>query len=77
MNFYIGSTATIELKHQKIELQQQTGYPWDGDVQLTVAPEKKLKAALHLRLPGWARNQPVPGDTYHYLQNDTTHFQLR
>jgi len=76
VNLFIGSTATIELANGNVELQQQTAYPWDGKVQLTVSPEKKLKSALHLRLPGWARNAPAPGNTYHYSDTNTHAFRL-
>src|SRR5204863_9192537 len=33
---------------------------------LAVSPEKPAKFTLNLRLPSWARNQPLPGDLYSY-----------
>lgn len=76
VNLFIGSTATIALPKGKVELQQQTAYPWDGKVQIRIHPERKLKWALHLRIPGWARNQPSPGDTYRYLNNAAVGFTI-
>ena len=32
-------------------------------------PEKKTEFDLYIRIPGWATNQPVPGDTYRYSDN--------
>lgn len=72
VNLYIGSTATIALQKGTLELQQQTNYPWNGTVQIRVNPKQKIKSALHLRIPGWARNEPVPGNTYRYVQNDAS-----
>ncbi|MCX6909612.1 MAG: glycoside hydrolase family 127 protein, partial [Verrucomicrobia bacterium] len=39
---------------------------WDGRVTLTVTPEKKAAFTLNVRIPGWARNAPVPSDLYRY-----------
>ncbi|MGH8022723.1 MAG: glycoside hydrolase family 127 protein, partial [Limisphaerales bacterium] len=50
---------------------QVTRYPWDGDVKITVAPEKKSTFTLAVRIPGWARNEPVPGDLYQFADTNT------
>ncbi len=56
---YMGSTATIPLKAGKVKLIQETKYPWDGEIKLTVEPEKELAFGLHLRIPGWCRTTPT------------------
>ena len=66
VNLFAGSTAKLTLGKTAVELRQQTRYPWDGRVTLTVAPEKKTAFTLNVRIPGWARNEPVPSDLYHY-----------
>lgn len=38
-----------------INLRQQTQYPWDGAVQLTVTPAEAAKFTLRLRIPGWCQ----------------------
>lgn len=68
VNLYASSTANIDLEGQPFSLQQKTQYPWDGTVNIGVRPEKKTSAKIMLRVPSWARNEPVPGDLYHYLQ---------
>jgi DUF1680 family protein len=55
---YLGNTATVALKDGKAKLTQKTRYPWDGDVQITVEPEKNFAFAMHLRVPGWCRSTP-------------------
>jgi DUF1680 family protein len=72
----VGSNTTIPLKSGKVQLAQQTGYPWEGMVQITVSPERKTKFALLVRIPGWAQNQPAPGNTYRYADTNTEAYTL-
>ncbi|MFH1946489.1 MAG: glycoside hydrolase family 127 protein [Acidobacteriota bacterium] len=68
VNLFIGSRARIELDHFTLSLTQETEYPWNGDVTITVDPgRKERKFALFLRIPGWAQEKPVPGDLYRYM----------
>ena len=66
VNLFAGSTAKLTLGKNAIELCQQTRYPWDGKVAITVTPEKKAAFILNVRIPGWACNEPVPSDLYRY-----------
>jgi DUF1680 family protein len=67
VNLYIGSKANIQLKDTPVAVAQETSYPWDGAVKLTVSPKQPQRFAVYVRIPGWARNQPVPGTLYRYL----------
>ncbi len=67
VNLFIGSNTSISLKNNIVQIAQQTNYPWNGDIQLMVSPQKKSKFSLYIRIPGWAQNQPSPGDTYRFL----------
>lgn len=68
VNLYAGGTADITLDDgRKVTLTQDTRYPWDGAVKMTVAPAARGTFTINLRIPGWARNEPVPGDLYRYL----------
>ena len=71
VNLFVGSTASLIIKEQKIELKQVTNYPWEGKVSISVNPEKPTEFDLFVRIPGWANNQPVPGDTYRYLTSSS------
>ena len=64
VNLYIGSSADIDTEHNHVTIAQQTEYPWDGTVKLTVTPSQEGEWALRLRIPGWAAEQPVPTDLY-------------
>jgi hypothetical protein len=51
----MGSSATVSLQDGKVELIQETKYPWDGKIQITVKPEKSFAFNLYLRVPGWCK----------------------
>ncbi|HQD11114.1 MAG TPA: glycoside hydrolase family 127 protein, partial [Flavihumibacter sp.] len=69
VNLFVANTASIKLPATTVLLDQETGYPWKGDVKLTVRPEKSAVFALHVRIPGWARGKPAPGSLYAYLDD--------
>lgn len=64
VNLYIQSTADLTTKAGKVQLEQTTSYPWNGDITLLVMPQSSRRFALRLRLPGWAQNSPVPTNLY-------------
>jgi uncharacterized protein len=67
INLFVGSSTTIERKKQTIGLTQRTQYPWDGIVNIDISTTKPIKQKINVRIPGWVRNFPVPGETYRYL----------
>jgi len=67
VNLFVGSKAEVRLKDTSLTIAQQTRYPWDGAVTITVQLQKPQSFALFVRIPGWARNQPMPGSLYGYL----------
>jgi DUF1680 family protein len=52
---YMGSTASIPLQNGKVKLIQETKYPWDGNIKITVRPETDFTFTLHLRIPAWCK----------------------
>ncbi len=70
VNLYMQNKSTIELENQPVTIEQKTNYPWDGTIQVSIDPEKTGTFSIFLRIPGWLRNQPVPGDLYQYVQSN-------
>ena len=64
VNLFMSNTADIALPGGKVQLVQQTEYPWQGKVALQVNPQKSNAFGLHIRIPGWAQQKPAPGDLY-------------
>ena len=67
VNLYAASTADIDLDNgRKVHITQETRYPWDGEVKMTVRPDQTAALTIHVRIPGWARNEPVASDLYRF-----------
>ncbi len=45
-----------------LKVDQKTGYPWNGNVELTVSPAKKSDFTVYVRIPGWASSAKVKAD---------------
>ncbi len=68
-NLFIAGTSEIKLDDgRKVSIKQETRYPWDGDVKMTVTPDKDGVFAVNVRIPGWARNEATPSDLYSFLK---------
>ena len=50
-------------------MQQQTNYPWDGDIVLRFGKNKAKRFNLHVRIPGWVQGHPVPSALYRYTDS--------
>ena len=71
VNLFIANEAKIELKDRVVKIQQETQYPWEGSIKISVEPEiENDKFSIFLRIPGWTQNQPVPSDLYHFLDSN-------
>ena len=64
VNLYGQSEADIKIGESRVRLTQESEYPWKGRVRIKVSTNKETDFALRLRIPGWAKNQPVPSDLY-------------
>ncbi len=42
-----------------VRVRQETGYPWNGDVKLTVSPASPCEFAVYVRIPGWSEKSVV------------------
>jgi DUF1680 family protein len=66
VNLFVGSHASIDFNGTSLEIDQKTSYPWAGKVEFTLNPSRKGSMEIALRIPGWAENQPVPGNLYSF-----------
>ncbi|MBV9228648.1 MAG: glycoside hydrolase family 127 protein, partial [Chloroflexi bacterium] len=53
VHLYVQSTSTIAVRGQQITLRQETAYPWDGTIRLSIEAEQSAEFGLNLRIPGW------------------------
>ncbi|MCJ7582297.1 MAG: glycoside hydrolase family 127 protein [Candidatus Aminicenantes bacterium] len=70
VNLFVDSETDIVVNNNKISVIQETEYPWEGKVRIRLEPEAEKKFAVHVRIPGWALEQPVPSDLYHFVKSN-------
>lgn len=76
VNLFIGSNTTAQVGKTPVPIRMETNYPWDGNIKLTVQPKTKTKFKLHLRIPGWAQGEAVPGDLFVFEDKTKADFTL-
>lgn len=77
VNLFAASRAVLTLNQTAVQIQQETQYPWNGSVKITVTPEQPVEFDLRVRIPGWAQNQPVPTDLYHFQNENVERATLK
>jgi DUF1680 family protein len=68
VNLYVSSETEFLVAQERLGVSVRSGMPWDGATTIRLTAPRPVRAALKLRIPGWARNQPVPGGLYSYVQ---------
>lgn len=63
VNLFIAGETQIGATHLAVE----TDYPWDGQVRITCLSGSEQ--ALHIRIPGWAREEASPGGLYRFVDS--------
>ena len=61
VNLYLSNKAELKVDKKKILLEQETGYPWNGDIRLKIT-QGNQDFTMKLRIPGWVNGQTVESD---------------
>ncbi|MDR1783403.1 MAG: glycoside hydrolase family 127 protein [Dysgonamonadaceae bacterium] len=77
VNLFMGNTSEIKVNGKKVTLTQTTDYPWDGNVKIDVNPSGKQTFALKIRIPGWVRDEAVPGDLYRFDDDNSLTYNVK
>ena len=75
VNLYLSNKAELKVDKKKILLEQETGYPWNGDIRLKIT-QGNQDFTMKLRIPGWVRGNVLPGDLYSYVDNQKPAYQV-
>lgn len=68
VNLFMANEGEVNLEDHNVKVIQHTDYPWCGDVNMEIHPEETGEFTLSIRVPGWARNEAVPGDLYRFSE---------
>lgn len=68
VNLFLSNRASLKVNKKDVMLEQQTSYPWNGDIRLTVT-KGGGQFGMNIRIPGWVRDSVLPSDLYFYADN--------
>jgi len=77
LNLFVEGKGTVKMGKNLVNVTQHTRYPWDGNVKITINPEQPAEFGVYIRIPGWARNEPVPSNLYSYLHPSEEQITLK
>ena len=53
---YVGGEADIQIDSGDVRVTQETNYPWDGDVKISVTPQQAAEFTMRVRIPAWCED---------------------
>jgi uncharacterized protein len=59
VHLYGSSLLAGELEGERVQISQQTNYPWDGPINLSIDRAPAGALTLRLRVPGWAEGATI------------------
>ncbi len=71
VNLFAGSEYSTSVDGTKLLLKQETAYPWNGEVKISVEPDDEVSFTLFIRIPGWTGNEAMPGGLYSFVDQST------
>lgn len=77
VNLFMSNEADLKVGKKDVVLEQQTRYPWTGDVTVSVKKNKAGTFALKIRIPGWVRGEVVPSDLYRYADGKRLDYAVK
>ena len=66
-NLFMEGIVGIHTGRHFVKMAQMTDYPWNGKSTLKITDlisKSNFHFAIKIRIPGWAKGQPVPSDLY-------------
>ncbi len=76
VNLFVNNVTTVKLENMSLTIQQYTSYPWEGNVRMKILPEEAEIFTVSIRIPGWARDEAIPGDLYSFIQENENRINI-
>jgi len=76
ITFFAESQTEVDFSGTRVEVEQTTAYPNDGEISVAINPEKPVKFRLRLRVPTWTHERFVPGELYRFADSDAEAISL-
>ncbi|MDT8390264.1 MAG: glycoside hydrolase family 127 protein [Lentisphaeria bacterium] len=59
VNLYTDSHGTCEINGENVTVRQETAYPWNETVGISITVDAPVEFCLNLRIPQWCRNPAI------------------
>ncbi len=76
INLFNSNTVNVKVGKTPVTLTQQTNYPWNGDITLTI-DNGAGHYALNIRIPGWVKDEVVPSNLYTYADGKRLGYTIK
>ena len=78
VNLFLSNKSTLNIGKKKVELSQQTNYPWDGDITINVDKTNAGIFTMKIRIPGWVKGSvvPAPSQLYNYTDGKRLNYTV-
>ena len=77
VNLFLSNTSNLTVAGKKVALTQSTGYPYCGDINIKVDRNSCGQFDLKIRIPGWLKSRPLPGELYSYSDNKRLGYSIK
>lgn len=76
VNLFLSNTGKLKVDGRNVTLSQETDYPWEGRITLTIDRNNAGLFALKIRVPGWMKGETVPSDLYSYSDKGNKEYSI-
>jgi hypothetical protein len=63
---FVDGATDVEVDGVPVSVRLRSGYPWQCELRIELAPKQPVAFALRIRIPGWCRHEPLPGGLYRF-----------
>lgn len=75
VNLFLSNRAELKVNDKKVVLEQETSYPWKGDIRLKVL-QGNQPFGMNVRIPGWVCGSVLPSDLYAYADHQQPAYRV-
>ena len=74
---YGSNEVELECMQQPVLIQQESNYPFEGDIKITLSMPSDAAFDLKLRIPTWTGSQFLPGELYSYCDDQESAWTIK
>ena len=76
VNLFMNNVASLAVGGKKVELEQQTAYPYGDEINVRINKNTAGLFTLKIRVPGGVKGDVVPSDLYRFVDGKETKYNV-